>query len=240
MRRTSRATHWPAFDSNSVSDLDRDTVDDLDILYKYLSTNRLKRYASRRHVEAILSAVAQLEPRSRRRVLNVGCGDSYVSATLLANQPDIGQLAGLDVSEDAIRVSYELYRQNGLDHPLVRGSVLELPFDAAAFDLCLCSEVLEHVRNVDGALRELHRVTGSYAILSVPNDRVFRLANLARGAHWASLGNPPGHLQHFSRRSFFRRIRPLFEVVNVAVPVGLWIVVLARPRDLSSGVVAER
>lgn len=45
-----------------------------------------------------------------------------------------------------------------------------LPFPTAHFDFVLCSEVLEHVFNLDEVLRELHRVTaqGGRLLVTVP------------------------------------------------------------------------
>ncbi len=47
-----------------------------------------------------------------------------------------------------------------------------IPFENDAFDLVICSHVLEHVRDDQRALRELNRVTrpGGLAIIGVPVD----------------------------------------------------------------------
>lgn len=55
--------------------------------------------------------------------------------------------------------------------PDVVGSVTALPFPDASFDTLLCAEVLEHIpwEQFPGALRELHRVTGRFVVLSLPH-----------------------------------------------------------------------
>jgi len=230
-RRQRPPIRWPTFDASQLSAPDRRSAEASGALGKYTSGNPVKRLVSRRHVRVLLEYLIDLR-LSDASVVDIGCGDSFVGSALLMNASSVGRFVGLDPSESALRIAEALYRQNSVRVPsLVRGSIHALPFGDDAFDVCLCSEVLEHVHNVETALEELRRVTRGYALLSVPNDFFFRLANLSRGAYVTRLGNTPGHVQHFSRRSFLRRIRPFFDVVSVSVPVGLWIVVLARPRE---------
>jgi len=51
--------------------------------------------------------------------------------------------------------------------------LIAMPFADQAFDVILCSHVLEHVPDDRRAMRELHRVLrpGGWAILQVPDDR---------------------------------------------------------------------
>lgn len=66
------------------------------------------------------------------------------------------------------------YRSADLDSPLAtdRVDITAMAYEDAAFDVILCSHVLEHVRDDRKALRELHRVLrpGGWAILQVPLD----------------------------------------------------------------------
>ena len=41
---------------------------------------------------------------------------------------------------------------------------------------------------------------------------------MARGAYWSELGNTPGHLNHWSRRSFVRLLSRHGDVVEVRSP----------------------
>ena len=56
---------------------------------------------------------------------------------------------------------------------MVAADVTRLPFDDGSFDSVLCSHVLEHVGDEQGALRELRRVLapGGWAAIMVPVDR---------------------------------------------------------------------
>jgi hypothetical protein len=48
------------------------------------------------------------------------------------------------------------------------------------------------------------RCAERHLLVSVPREPLWRMLNMARGAYWPALGNTPGHLNHWSRRSFVR------------------------------------
>ena len=82
------------------------------------------------HVRAFVRSLDRAD-----RVLDLGCGDGRLTAELSA-----GELTAADVSRVALEP----------DAPL--------PFDDAAFDLVLCAETIEHVRDVQLLLSEARRV----------------------------------------------------------------------------------
>jgi hypothetical protein len=55
---------------------------------------------------------------------------------------------------------------------------------------------------------------------------------MARGKYLASLGNTPGHIQHWSRRSFAELVGSRLEVVRVSTPFP-WTMIEARPHGVS-------
>ena len=108
-----------------------------------------------------------LELRDGLSILDCGCGMGFY---LLA----MGRLRRLDlvgVDTDPRRLE-----QAGRAAPaaqLVRADASALPFPDASFDGVLLTEVLEHVEDDLGALRELRRVLrpGGILAVSVPNSR---------------------------------------------------------------------
>ena len=52
---------------------------------------------------------------------------------------------------------------------------------------------------------------------------------MARGKYLSTLGNTPGHVQHWSRRAFARLVDRHFEVTAVHSPLP-WTMVAARVR----------
>jgi SAM-dependent methyltransferase len=119
------------------------------------------------------------------RALDLGCGDGRLTAEL-----DAAELTAADVS----RVALERARQR---LPGARIAELEpdapLPFEDGAFDLVLCAETIEHVRDVQLLLSEARRVLRPGGTLAVTTPAV------------RALVRPPDplspHLRMFTRRS---------------------------------------
>jgi hypothetical protein len=62
------------------------------------------------------------------------------------------------------------------------------------------------------------RVGRRHLVLSVPHEPIFRGCNLAAGRYVGQLGNTPGHLNHWSKRSFVRLVSQVAEVREVTSP----------------------
>lgn len=95
------------------------------------------------------------------RILDAGCG----TGRNLVEFGSLGPAVGVDPSPDAVAFCHE----RGLDDVQVAG-LESLPFEAGRFDLLLACDVLEHVEDDLGALRELRRVAapGAKLLVTVP------------------------------------------------------------------------
>jgi ubiquinone/menaquinone biosynthesis C-methylase UbiE len=144
------------------------------------------------HLRAFVRSLGHAE-----RALDLGCGDGRLTAEL-----DAGELSAADVS----RVALERARRRLPDARLAElDPDALLPFDDGAFDLVLCAETIEHVRDVQLLLSESRRVLrpGGTLALTTPASR--------------TLVRPPDplspHLHLFTRRSLRRLLDALgFEV----------------------------
>ncbi|MGH9458945.1 MAG: class I SAM-dependent methyltransferase, partial [Thermoanaerobaculia bacterium] len=101
-----------------------------------------------------------------KRCLDAGCGGGRNSVAMA--RLGASEVVGIDVGEEGIRNAQE--RASGL--PNVRfqvGSLLDLPFADASFDLVWCAGVLMHTADEERALDELVRVLrpGGYLYLLV-------------------------------------------------------------------------
>jgi SAM-dependent methyltransferase len=161
---------------------------------KYRSKNPVVRYLVGRFLQRVSDLAATESPR---RVLEVGCGEGVVLATLAARLPGT-RFDGLELDETALRQA----RARCPVATLVRGDACELPFEDQSFDLVVCLEVLEHLPEPVRALRELRRVARGGCLLSVPHEPFFRAGNLLRGKNLARLGDPSDHIQHWGAREF--------------------------------------
>jgi SAM-dependent methyltransferase len=174
-------------------------------LRKHTSGNPLQRHLLDRFHAAAHDLLAQTAPP--RRVLDAGCGEGFAMRAVLGASP--AAVVGLDGSPGAVHVAGQLNPGRGF----AAGDLYALPFPAASFDLVVCMEVLEHLDEPERGLRELVRVSGGWLLLSVPHEPLFRGANFLRGKNVAAWGNDPGHVNHWSHRSFLRFLAPACRVV---------------------------
>ena len=107
--------------------------------------------------------IADLGLRSSARVLDVGTS----TGTNLRLVRDLGlsSVMGLDMSLLAARFC----KDKGLGSVLV-GSAQAQPFATASFDLVLATDIIEHLDDDLGGLREIERVLtpGGWVLLTVP------------------------------------------------------------------------
>ena len=73
------------------------------------------------------------------------------------------------------------------------------------------------------------RVASGYLLVSVPHEPLWRALNMARGAYLRQLGNTPGHLNHWTRRSFVSLLGRYGEVAQIRAPFP-WTMLLVRVR----------
>jgi hypothetical protein len=79
-------------------------------------------------------------------------------------------------------------------------------------------EVLEHVPDPERTVSEMARVAKRWVLVSVPREPLWRGLNMARGAYLKDLGNTPGHVNHWSKRSFVSMLSRQGTVAEVRSP----------------------
>jgi SAM-dependent methyltransferase len=104
-----------------------------------------------------------------RRLLDAGCGDGRYFA-VIAERPPTERLVGSDIARRILDTARATAQRIGLEPELVRANVESLPFEDAAFDLVLCSQVLEHALDPAAALGELARVLEPKGTLLLSTD----------------------------------------------------------------------
>ncbi|MGD8379445.1 MAG: methyltransferase domain-containing protein [Gammaproteobacteria bacterium] len=98
-----------------------------------------------------------------------------------------------------------------------------------SFDCVLLLEVLEHLDDYRQALREIFRVSSRHVIISVPNEPLWRVLNMARGKYWGALGNTPGHVNHWNRHALTALVNEFGVCRQVRTPLP-WLMVHAGVR----------
>lgn len=139
-----------------------------------------------------------------RRIVDVGCGLGFYGRGLLADGYD---WMGAEVDEADCA---ELTRM-GLPHQRVDGR--SLPFADGAFDAALCIEVLEHIDEPHGFLREVKRVAPRQLLVSVPNCELLGYLHDHLATPWHML--EPDHKSFFTRWSLGAILREYYAHVEV-------------------------
>ena len=157
-------------------------------------------------------------------LLDVGCGEG-VLVQRWAERLGEGRVVGIDLEEESIQAGWAERPAPNLEYRVLRAEVL--PFADGEFDLATAIEVLEHVPDPEQTLAEMARCAKRHLLVSVPREPLWRMLNMARGSYWPALGNTPGHLNHWSRRSFVKLLARHGEVIEVRSPFP-WTMLLVR------------
>lgn len=185
---------------------------------KYTTTSRTEQWI----VDRFLRTLDDVLPATRlQRALEIGVGEGHVSERVAA-QHSQATLVGVDLPHPGLACRWA---DRGVLGVFADGG--RLPFPDSSFDLVLAIEVLEHVPEPGRLLTEMARVGSGHVVLSVPNEPLWRIGNMARGRYLKDWGNTPDHIQHWSRWSFVRMARQYVDIVAVRSPLP-WTLVLAR------------
>ena len=158
-------------------------------------------------------------------VLDVGCGEGVVLERWARRLPQ-ARLVGTDLEDPALQAEWQRRSAPNVEYRVMRAE--NLPFEDGSFALASAIEVLEHVPDPEHTTAEMARVArGGHLLVSVPREPLWRALNLARGAYVRDLGNTPGHLNHWSKRSFVRLLSQHGEVVEARSPFP-WTMLLVR------------
>ena len=142
-------------------------------------------YRGRRQV--LERVIAGLRLPARARILDAGCGSGRNMVELARH----GDVTGVELSPTSVGLARERHAGE-----VIAGSVLDMPFESDSFDLAVCLDVIEHLADDVGALRELHRVVvpGGSLLVTVPAYQWL----------WSGHDEVNHHHRRYSRRSLER------------------------------------
>jgi ubiquinone/menaquinone biosynthesis C-methylase UbiE len=110
--------------------------------------------------------VGRAQPGAGENVLDIACGTGIV-ARLASRRMRQGHVTGLDLNKGMLAVARTTVSNEGAPIDWIEGSALDLPFEAARFDIVLCQLGLQFFPDQQRALREMRRVllpTGRLAL----------------------------------------------------------------------------
>jgi ubiquinone/menaquinone biosynthesis C-methylase UbiE len=152
-------------------------------------------------IETLRRTTPDFDPRGCR-MLDVGCGDAGVP---IAFAESGAHAAGLEVSERSVDRGRLRAEDHGCGIDLRQGVAQCLPWPDAAFDLVVLDNVLEHVADRRGALREIRRVLRPRGLLYLVTPKPFAVLSIVSNPHYqlAGLTLMPRPLQVW----YFERVR---------------------------------
>ncbi|HKG39586.1 MAG TPA: class I SAM-dependent methyltransferase [Conexibacter sp.] len=188
---------------------------------KYGSTNPVVRRLMHGFERTLAELFAQAAPES---VLDVGCGEGVLTHQW-AQQLGERRIVGIDLDDEKLKAEWQTRQRPNLEYRTMLAE--NMPFADNEFDAACAIEVLEHVPDPAHTVAEMARVARRHLLVSVPREPLWRGLNMARGAYLADLGNTPGHVNHWSKRSFVRLLSQHGEVVEKRSPFP-WTMLLVR------------
>jgi 2-polyprenyl-3-methyl-5-hydroxy-6-metoxy-1,4-benzoquinol methylase len=188
---------------------------------KYGSTNPVVRRLMGNFERTLEELFVQADPQS---LLDVGCGEGVLTHEWAQRLGD-RRVVGIDLDDPLLHAQWEGRQAPNLEYKVMRAE--NLPFADGEFAVASAIEVLEHVPDPEHTVAEMARVASDWLLVSVPREPLWRMLNLARGAYVKDLGNTPGHLNHWSKRSFVQLLSRHGDVVEARSPFP-WTMLLVR------------
>ena len=156
----------------------------------------LQRYWQRARHRIVLGFLGAAALPGRATILDIGCGSGRIIQ-------DLPEAIGLDILPSKLRFLRERHSR------LVQGSIFALPFPDAAFDVVICSEVIEHVPDAPPVFDEMTRVLRPRGTLILGTPDYGRW--LWWILEWIYGRTLPGayaheHITHYTRASLTERL----------------------------------
>jgi SAM-dependent methyltransferase len=211
--------------SGSTVTVDREGTVTGNTFDKYGSTNPVVRRLMAGFEGTLEELFTKADPQS---LLDVGCGEGVLTHQWAQRMGDSKRVVGIDLDDPALHAEWAKRTAPNLEYRILKAE--NLPFADDEFDAAAAIEVLEHVPDAEHTVAEMARVAKRHLLVSVPREPLWRGLNMARGAYWKDLGNTPGHLNHWSKRSFVALLSRHGDVVEARSPFP-WTMLLVRLRD---------
>jgi len=113
-----------------------------------------------------------LKPRPGKRILDVGSGTGTAEVSLARLRLSQMHLFGVDLLFDRVKAAHTATRGINARVGYAAADACRLPFSDGAFDSTYCVAVLQHIRDLGGALAEISRVTrpGGRVLIVEPDN----------------------------------------------------------------------
>jgi len=165
------------------------------------------------------------------KLLDIGCADGYF-VNIAEKMGSIASI-GIDISNNFMKVSRDLSRQNNLiTSHFVCADAQNLPFREQIFEICILSEVIEHCPEPWKALKECWKASKNLCILSVPTGDSLPWVKIIKkiGRFTGIKKDEAGHLHELYFKEVIMKIKELdLEILDINGVVFLFWTLMAYP-----------
>lgn len=203
---------------------------------KYHSSNPIVKWMMANFKNSIKELLEILE-KEPTKICETGCGEGEITTYIKQCMPkahidafDISEKVILNATEQHDNIDFfvgNIYNMEVIEPKQGKKHIL----NTNEYDLVVCSEVLEHLEEPENALKKINEITADkgYILLSVPNEPIWRICNMARGKYLKQLGNTPGHIQHWSKRAFCKMLtKNNMRIIETKTPFPWTMVLIAK------------
>jgi SAM-dependent methyltransferase len=185
--------------------------------------------------------------RPTLKILDIGCGPGTITADLAALVPE-GSVIGLEYAPEVLIQARKLSEERGLNNlTFEEGDVMKLRFKDGEFDVVHAHQVLQHVGDPVGALREMRRVCKKGGIVAV-RDADFSsftwYPNIGGLDEWSNLykrvARSNGGEPDAGRRLHVWAVEAGFDRSQLTCSASTWCYATPSERSWWSGLWAER
>ncbi len=129
-----------------------------------------------------------------RVIVDVGCGEGITLEKIHRLFPD-RNILGIDNLAENINICI----RHGCN--VTHGDAHHLPLPSNSVHVVLFMEVIEHLKDPEAAIKEIHRVLvpGGRLVIAFPNDRFFKIARILF-LRFREAAYDPGHVRQWTPR----------------------------------------
>lgn len=213
-------------DNNKVSDDILTATPELEDFRGKYQEGRIGQKLLNNYFKAVENLINKTNIKDEAKTIEIGCGEGLSTQRLRKLLSGKVQLEASEYVEHQIPYA----KKNNPGMKITQENIYELKHKNDKFKMIFILEVLEHLDHPVRAIKEVKRTikSGGYIIVGVPREPLWRFLNITRAKYLKDLGNTPGHLNHWSRRTLVELIEKEFgEVLAVKNPIP-WTLLLAR------------
>ncbi len=164
------------------------------------------------HIDNIFRIFDQnLRTYATHNILDIGCGDGDRTIRIAKYyNVSMNNVYGLDSNDDLILTSKNVFNASRVDL-----ETDDIPHKDNTFDLVICNQVLEHLKNYKKTISEAIRVTKNegYIVFGIPNlAHLINRIYLLFGFQPLCIHLDSSHVRSFTHRNFVKLLNSLESV----------------------------